>query len=480
MTPKVSFLTPPILKSAAVVFVAAAGIALTIAGARASVSSEQLLAIIQEQGALIRQQGDKIERLEKRLDHVEGSIRRTPAPQAKPPRISTLTTAVPPAADPRPAGEPDDVIVKWKGGPRLQTRDGNFVFQPTGRVMSDFWTTTGSNDDDRNITGTEVRRARIGMQGNLYKHIKYKAEIEFADEEVAARSLYVAWLDDYWQVYLGYKTTDYSFNAQTSSKYTELMERAVIVEGMRPETGRQAVGATLVIGGDNWHVSAAALGDDIDNPGVENDSFTLASRAHWAPLHDDGQVLHLGGWFWYEDFNRRRDVDEATRIGNHFNDNVRVRSGDVIGARHSHAYGAELAGAWGPFSFASEYARRDIDASGLGGDYVGHQGFYASAGLFLTGENRAYDAEGGSWGRVKPLHPVTDGGLGAWQLAGRFDYVDYDDPLVAGDKAHALTLGLNWHPISHARIMANWVYWDIVGANDDGGHHFGMRAQVDW
>ncbi|MGI9413216.1 MAG: porin, partial [Hyphomicrobiales bacterium] len=115
-----------------------------------------------------------------------------------------------------------------------------------------------------------------------------------------------------------------------------------------------------------------------------------------------------------------------------------------------------------------------------GGNSVTHQGFYASAGLFLTGENRAYNAEDGSWGRVRPLDPVTDGGLGAWQLAGRFDYVDYDDPLVAGDKAHALTLGLNWHLIPYARIMANWVYWDIVGANDDSGHHFGMRAQVDW
>ena len=49
---------------------------------------------------------------------------------------------------------------------------------------------------------------------------------------------------------------------------------------------------------------------------------------------------------------------------------------------------------------------------------------YAEAGLYLTGETRAY--RGGRWDRTRVLHPVGQGGWGALQANVRFDYLDLE------------------------------------------------------
>jgi phosphate-selective porin OprO/OprP len=57
-------------------------------------------------------------------------------------------------------------------------------------------------------------------------------------------------------------------------------------------------------------------------------------------------------------------------------------------------------------------------------------GGYFEAGFYLTGETRAY--KGGSFGRVKVLHPFNDGGWGAFQINGRVDYLNLNDDVDSG------------------------------------------------
>ena len=57
--------------------------------------------------------------------------------------------------------------------------------------------------------------------------------------------------------------------------------------------------------------------------------------------------------------------------------------------------------------------------------------WYAEAGYYLTGETRGY--KNGQWDRTKVLKPVSKGGLGAFQINGRYDYLDLTtDALQSG------------------------------------------------
>jgi phosphate-selective porin OprO/OprP len=76
----------------------------------------------------------------------------------------------------------------------------------------------------------------------------------------------------------------------------------------------------------------------------------------------------------------------------------------------------------------------------------------------LTGETRAF--RGGNFDRVRPFRELGKDGLGAFEVALRYDRLDLSNTPVlarAGNQARSLTLGLNWYLNPFAKLMFNWV-----------------------
>ncbi len=76
----------------------------------------------------------------------------------------------------------------------------------------------------------------------------------------------------------------------------------------------------------------------------------------------------------------------------------------------------------------------------------------------------------GTLGRVKPFENFflvdtcdgcRDGGWGAWQVAARYSHGDFTDEDITGGVGDALTLGLNWHWNTNARMQFNYLYGQI-------------------
>jgi phosphate-selective porin OprO and OprP len=116
----------------------------------------------------------------------------------------------------------------------------------------------------------------------------------------------------------------------------------------------------------------------------------------------------------------------------------------------------------------------------------GFFGAYGEVGYFLTGETRGYKRGDGTWSRTKVLNPFGKGGIGAFQIATRFEYLDLDDDaLIAGPTNNFATgvsslaaldsrlgrggtqtsylLGLNWYPMDYVRFMVNYGHITIEG-----------------
>ena len=129
---------------------------------------------------------------------------------------------------------------------------------------------------------------------------------------------------------------------------------------------------------------------------------------------------------------------------------------------------------FGPLTVAGETGRLWLDR--FGGDNARFSGYYGYAAYMLTGETRPF--KGGNFDRIKPFNEIGNGGLGAFELALRYDHIDLGDTPVlarAGNEASSVTAGVNWYFNPYAKLMVNWVrFWgdntplDPVGSRTRG------------
>ena len=76
-----------------------------------------------------------------------------------------------------------------------------------------------------------------------------------------------------------------------------------------------------------------------------------------------------------------------------------------------------------------------------------------------------------------------DSGWGAWQLVGRYSYVDLDDNGINGSVVHGMTLGVNWYLNTSAKLQFNYDYTRRSDTNVPAGgavSAFGIRSAFDF
>ncbi|MCH7520959.1 MAG: hypothetical protein IIB42_04535, partial [Candidatus Marinimicrobia bacterium] len=359
-----------------------------------------------------------IERLEKRVEQLERSIQRTQPPAELDRRVQELEEkieSIEPAQD-------KDFRVYWKEGMRFDSQDGSVKLKFGGRIMNDraFF----SVDDDLTSeygdfeNGTEFRRARLYISGDIYEHFMFKAQYDFAGGDADFKDMYIGLKDIPYIGHLkvGHFKEPFGLEEMNSSKYIIFMERA-LTSPFTPvrNTGFMIYDDAL----DERLTWAAGVFRDTDDfgDGVEDGNFNITGRVTGLPWYRENgrKLLHLGLAYSFRspDETRFRDRPEA-----HLSP-VRLVDTGSFPVDNERRIGTELALVYGPFSFQSEYMRSDVDT-----DLVGNRdfdAFYAMASYFITGENRAYKRSAGAFDRVKPKRNFSlngeDRGPGAWEVA---------------------------------------------------------------
>jgi phosphate-selective porin OprO/OprP len=453
---------------------------------------------------LVEAQQAQIARLEARLNAIDAAKAAPAAPQAaaqvaaqdQPRTPAPLGQALPsdahpPSLDARLArierAQRDGVHVDWsKGTPEFASADGNFTFRPRGRILIDLGTTTGSSVPGRNITATSARSLRLGMEGTIGAHLSYVLEGDFADNEVTIKSAYLAWttrfLGKQTEFALGNRLNDRGLDGSSGTISVPFLERNVVAQGIIPARGFFGLGAAARVYGGRWHLGVQVTGDDINNPGTQGDSLTIAARAHWNPVKTPDWLVHLGVWGFQEKI--AGDVVRPIRsiaLGGFYNDNLRVLPGNFANATRGTGYGGEFALFHRSLWASAEAGQRDLENRTSADTH--HSAWSVSSGWFLTGETPPYLARGGVWSRPKVLHPVTSGGHGAVELAARYEEIDYSHTSRAG-RGTAATLGVNWYLNNFVRLQLNAIDWTIVSPDakglvvNDRGQSVVGRAQI--
>ena len=186
----------------------------------------------------------------------------------------------------------------------------------------------------------------------------------------------------------------------------------------------------------------------------------MNGRATWEPVFDTGKIVHLGLSGFYRTALKSGDVEDAVRLSDR--PNIRVDNGNIAdtgvitGVRSLRYGGAEAAGVFGALTVAGEIGRLWLDRTDASNEHF--TGYYGYAAYMLTGETRPF--RGGNFDRVRPFKELGKDGLGAFELAVRYDHLDLENtPLLAraGNDASSLTVGLNWYFNPYAKLMFNWI-----------------------
>ena len=372
-------------------------------------------------------------------------------------------------------------VIKWEPAPSFSRKDKIFEMNLRGRIFSDAaW--ISDNDDNINIKATELRAARLGIEGKAWNSIKYKFEADFADDQTTVKDAMIEWKTKSGIKWLaGQFKTPNSLDEQTSSRHTSLMERASFTDAFGLA---RRIGLGISSGGDRW-TGKIGIYKGANNIEAENEGHEIAGRFTFSPRTNEIQ-LHLGGSLRFRSNGSLSEYRYRQRPHQHLSSQRFVSTGKI--AKKDNFYGLELAAIRNNIWLASEYTFLKAKLANNAVQNPTFKGTYIEFGTFLTGETRAYKPSKGAWDRTKVKSSVFDGGYGAWSFTTRFDKIDLNDSAFNGGIQNTIILGVNWHLNPHTKLQVNYNNSKVKKSDlsingidrKNTINGIGIRAQVDW
>ncbi|MCP5146274.1 MAG: porin [Gammaproteobacteria bacterium] len=358
------------------------------------------------------------------------------------------------------ARDVEPVIIQLdKGGPRFTTADKQYSFRLGGRLHTDATMHSGDPVAGKEATdGTEIRRARLSVQGTLGNDFDYAAEADFADNQVQVKDFVLEYGGfDNLKLSVGHQKQPYSLGLEMSSNDMPFVERG-IDESITTALTDRAIGARVDAVGDHWFMAAGLYGDSMAPNKTDDEGWGVAGRFIYSPIISDHQVLHLGVRGAYRapshDEDSIRFRDETTHMSNL----AIVDTGTVAGVDGTTMFGGEVAYTYGPFTITGEYNNASVNRET--GENLNFNTWNVQATWSLTGESRAaiYNLGSGEYKRLKAKQnfSLRNGGMGAWEVAARYAYVDFNDGVFTGGKEGALTAAINWYVNDNVRFMLDY------------------------
>src|SRR4029079_3715332 len=271
------------------------------------------------------------------------------------------------AADAASKSSDIDLKVAWKGAPQFSSADGKkFTFKVRGRVEAEY---ENINQDTAvttypDVSATQLRRARLGVEGVAYYDVKYILEVDFANDVVQVKDAYLQYqgvkIGDT-PVYFraGNFRTPNSFELLTSELFVDTLERANFISAWQLD---RQVGFQISYWTDHWGLAAGIFGDRFPSANsprplfprfTGDEDLTFAARATVAPINRQvngvNQVLHFGASVRTRDSGNDQPLFQYTARGAdlHLANNT-INSGRI--GDSDTFWGLEAASLWGPFS----------------------------------------------------------------------------------------------------------------------------------
>lgn len=359
--------------------------------------------------------------------------------------------------------------------------------------------------------GAGFRRARLSAKGSVTELTNYMFQMDFG---AFGRPTFTdLWVEQtkvpfFGNVRIGQWKQPFSLEVASSYRYTTFMERSVLFQ---PFTPFRHIGIGFYDHSDDlsttWAASVFRSGQDQFGATLNSDGgYGTAERLTWVPSWEsDGKnYLHLGVGHFFNappgDAINFRTIPEffigangagvvgtsGQAVPGGLNGTPFFAATGSLDIPYYNVLGSELLWVDGPVSVQSEVMVNMVN-QGTGSTAV-LPGAYAQVGYFLTGEHRPYDRKAGAIDRVIPKSNLTfagnncSPGMGAWEVAGRWSYLDLNDSAIQGGTLMDYTAGINWYWNPYTKMVFNYVHAIAESPTlpQSQTDMFGVRAQVDF
>lgn len=420
------------------------------------------------------------------------------------------------------SGQP--VYANFKNGVSFEDGSGAWKLAFNGRVQADY---RNFSPDIAAANTFSVRRARLGSTVT-FKDFGARLEGEYSGTNVNSNSntntsdgsvgLTYAYIDYlHWnglRVRAGQFKPLYGLERAMNTNFTDFQERA-LTDALLGSTfdrglmvfGEPVPGLYYNASITNGKGASLAVNDDEANVVYDNQDKmvrVVANIAQFAGWKDT--VAHVGGFY---SSGEQEPGSQTTNLLTEGRGYTVFSSVAFTAPVDRSRQGTEVALAYGPVKFQSEYVRDSFEGRN-GSMHFDRElsAWYASVNWLVTGETFASIYKDGMFGRLRPKQDFTWGedGWGALQLGARyskFDGTDFTLNNAVGtgvlsqgrsNQFDAWTLGANWILTPYVRVIANYVHTHfdtpvtataaVSGSNKsrtfDHEDAFTMRAQFDF
>ena len=378
--------------------------------------------------------------------------------------------------------------------PRLHLEEIKMSGTIGGRIAADAAGYLTGQEFQGFDNGIDVRRARLYARGDciLIMPVSYEIEVGYIPHQFSIQDSYLALRNITWlgELKAGQYQPPMSLEALTSSRDTTFMELAAPVEALAPgsDAGLQ-IGRPFLDQRMTWKFGLFGPGVGQDVGDASQDFGRAIMRLTGLPIYqfdpdhpDSTHLLHLAlsANILY---TANSTVHYRSRPESYLAPYV-VDTGDIP-ADGALVVGGEAAWVNGPLHLQGEFLHSFVrqNSGTNGAPTLNFDGFYASAGWFLTGETRPYDPQKACFARVIPQRNFNcgRGGWGAWELAARYSFVNLNSENVQGGKMSMLMTGLNWYLHPNLKMRFEYGFGHVSHFYPSGNINlFQTRFEVDF
>jgi phosphate-selective porin OprO and OprP len=370
----------------------------------------------------------------------------------------------------------------WNNGLYCESKNRNFIVKIGGRLQFDvdYFEAENSLKDvvGSFSNGVELRRARFYMKGVCYQDYFYKLEYDFASGNAQLKDGFIGLQNIKYvgQVQVGHMLEPFSLENLESNNFSTFMEYALPVATFSHfRNDGVKFNNSLLDDKITWDTGIFKNADDYGE-GTTRD-YSWSTRITFLPYYSDmgRKLFHFGGSCNYH-FTQQSTGYSAKPEANMAP--VFVNTGTINSRRETLA-GGEVAFNYGCMSAQGEYICTFVNKKNNPNSLFFY-GYYGYVSFFLTGENRPFNKKLALFERVLPKKnfSVSHSGMGAWEIAFRYSYVDLTDNNISGGKMDDFTFGLNWYMTPNIRVMGNYIYSHLHSAGN--ANIFLARMQVDF
>ena len=393
--------------------------------------------------------------------------------------------------------------------------------------------------------GVSFRRTRLQAVGKLTEFTGYSIEMDFA---TAGRPSFMdVWGEQseipfFGTIRVGQFRQPGTMDSWTSIRHLEFLERSASFNATDPF---RRVGIMAYAMSDDertaWAYSMYSTGLTFWN-GVDTSYSTIGDNRNGAQIGDNGGVsfasrlthllyyddlsegrylLHVGGGYNYSQIGGSGKTGPFAKtyrsaffpeffVGDAVGSGLTAAgtplamdTGRILANDFSVGH-LELAGNAGPVHFQSEAMLTAVDQ--MGGPTIMQPAAYAQCGYMLTGESIGYLKQAGVLDYNVVPHTSffgtgrhgRIGGMGAWEIAARWSYVDLSGvnvnkanqlspgggtpPFVNPGVFNESTIALNWWWNRYARVQFNWIHAmpNYINYGQAPFDIFGTRFQIEF